>query len=114
MKTGFTYSEAIEKVMLANGYIAPLKLLYEKIWEFKDKSKIKGKTPEYTIMEKVQRDTRFTKIGLGVYGLTAYLDKMNEDAQTTLFNQPTVDRLHAKTLRSHGEAACDTNPSRSE
>ena len=71
-----TYSEAIEKVMLNNGYFAPLKLLYREIWKYKDKSKIIGKTPDYTVMERVQRDERFTRIGLGVYALTEYLDKL--------------------------------------
>lgn len=71
-----TYSEAIEKVMMNNGYFAPLKLLYKEIWNYKDKSKIIGKTPDYTIQERVQRDVRFTRIGLGVYALTEYLDKL--------------------------------------
>ena len=71
-----TYSEAIEKPMLNNGYFAPLKLLYKEIWDYKDKSKIVGKTPDNTIQERVQRDKRFTRIGLGVYALTAYLDKL--------------------------------------
>jgi len=71
-----TYSEAIEKVMLNNGYFAPLKLLYREIWKYKDRSKIIGKTPDYTVMERVQRDERFTRIGLGVYALTEYLDKL--------------------------------------
>lgn len=71
-----TYSEAIVKVMMGNGYFAPLKLLYKEIWGYKDKSKIIGKTPDYTIQERVQRDRRFTRIGLGVYALTEYLDKL--------------------------------------
>lgn len=71
-----TYSEAIEKIMLNNGYFAPLKLLYKEIWNYKDKSKIIGKTPDYTIQERVQRDKRFTRIGLGVYALTDYLNKL--------------------------------------
>lgn len=71
-----TYSEAIEKVMLSNGYFAPLKLLYREVWKYKDKSRIVGLTPDYTIQEKVQRDKRFVRIGLGVYALTEYLDKL--------------------------------------
>ena len=62
--------------MLNNGYFAPLKLLYKEIWNYKDKSKIIGKTPDYTIQERVQRDKRFTRIGLGVYALTDYLNKL--------------------------------------
>ena len=71
-----TYSEAIEQVMLHNGYFAPLKLIYREIWNYKDKTEITGKTPDMTIQERVQRDKRFTRIGLGVYALTKYLDKL--------------------------------------
>lgn len=76
-----TYSEAIESVMLNNGYVAPLKLLYKEIWNYKDKSKIVGKTPNYTVMERVQRDKRFTRIGLGVYALTEHLDKLPKEVK---------------------------------
>ena len=51
-----TYSEAIEQVMLHNGYFAPLKLIYREIWNYKDKTEITGKTPDMTIQERVQRD----------------------------------------------------------
>ncbi len=96
MENDLTYSEAIERVMLENGYLAPLKLLYKGIWKFKDKSKVKGKTPDFTIMERVQRDSRFTKIGLGVYALTNYLGKLNSESKSSLKNQSKEDRLHAK------------------
>lgn len=76
-----TYSDAIEQVMLNNGYFAPLKLLYSEIWKYKDKSKIKGKTPDYTIQERVQRDLRFKRIGLGVYALTEFIDKLPEEIE---------------------------------
>ena len=76
-----TYSDAIEKVMVNNGYFAPLKLLYRDIWNYKDKSTIVGKTPEYTIQERVQRDKRFTRIGLGVYALTEHLNKLPEQIE---------------------------------
>ena len=75
-KEDLTYSEAIEQVMLHNGYFAPLKLVYREIWKYKDKSKITGLTPDRTIQERVQRDERFTRIGLGVYALTKHLDKL--------------------------------------
>ena len=71
-----TYSEAIEKVMRDNGYFAPLKLLYQEIWNYKDKSKIIGKTPDFTIQERVQRDPRFTRIAKGVYALTEFLEQV--------------------------------------
>lgn len=68
-----TFSEAIEKVMLENGYYAPLKLIYK---EFEKYRQFSGLTPLKTIQERVQRDKRFTRIGLGVYALTEYLDKL--------------------------------------
>lgn len=68
-----TFSEAIEQVMLHNGYYAPLKLLYK---EFEKYRQFSGLTPLKTIQERVQRDKRFTRIGLGVYALTEYLDKL--------------------------------------
>ena len=81
MSKDITYSEAIELVMLENGYFAPLKLLFNNIWRFKDKTKIQGLTPDFTIMERVQRDPRFTRIGLGVYALKKL---------------PKEERLHAR------------------
>src|SRR3989339_1421678 len=88
-----TYSEAIEKVMLHNGFFAPLKLIYKEIWQYKDKSKIKGLTPNFTIQERVQRDKRFTKIGLGVYALTKYLDKLPKEPIAKTKEQKQ-ERLH--------------------
>lgn len=75
MNSELTYSEAIEQVMLENGYFAPLSLIYE---EFEKHRSFSGKTPLKTIQERVQRDKRFTRIGLGVYGLTDYLDKLQK------------------------------------
>lgn len=74
-----TYSEAIEQVMLKNGYFAPLKLLYKEIWNYKDKSKITGLTPDFTIQERVQRDARFTRIAKGVYALTEFLEQVEKE-----------------------------------
>lgn len=68
-----TFSDAIEKVMLSNGFYAPLKLIYK---EFEKYRPFSGLTPLNTIQERVQRDKRFTRIGLGVYALTKYLDKL--------------------------------------
>jgi hypothetical protein len=90
-----TYSEAIEKVMLNNNYFAPLKLLYKEIWKYKDKSKIVGKTPDYTVMEKVQRDDRFTRIGLGVYALTEYLGKLPQQIEPKNKKEETIKK-HAE------------------
>lgn len=89
-----TYSEAIEKVMINNGYFAPLKLLYREIWKYKDKSKIVGVTPNNTIQERVQRDERFTKIGLGIWALTAYLDKLPKEVEPKT-KEERKERMHA-------------------
>ncbi|GHV11622.1 hypothetical protein AGMMS49938_02630 [Fibrobacterales bacterium] len=95
MKEKMTYSEAIEQVMLHNGYFAPLKLLYKEVWKYKDFAEVKGKTPINTIQERVQRDERFTKIGLGIYALT---DKINLLAQQAV---PTTEKEKVQT--KHGE-----------
>jgi hypothetical protein len=95
METNMTYSDAIEQVMLHNGYIAPLKLLYKEIWKYKDLSSVKGATPNMTIQEKVQRDERFTKIGLGIYALT---DKIHLLEKQVI---PKTETDKAKTR--HGE-----------
>lgn len=68
-----TYSEAIEKVLRRNGYYAPLQVIYA---EFERYRPFSGRTPLKTIQERVQRDKRFTRIGVGVYALTEYLDKL--------------------------------------
>lgn len=70
-----TFSEAIEKVMLANGYFASLQHIYK---EFPNYRALTGKTPFKTIQERVQRDSRFTRIGVGVYGLTEFLHKIQK------------------------------------
>ena len=68
-----TYSEAIEKVLLANNYVAPLRKIYKEIVKYR---LLTGQTPFNTIQERVQRDPRFTRVGLGIYALTEYLDKL--------------------------------------
>jgi hypothetical protein len=68
-----TYSEAIEKVLLENNYVAPLRKIYKEIVKYRP---LTGQTPFRTIQERVQRDPRFTRIGLGIYALTEYLDKL--------------------------------------
>lgn len=68
-----TFSEAIEKVMIENGYYAPLQLIYKQFDKYRP---FTGLTPLKTIQERVQRDKRFTRIGLGVYALTEYLEKL--------------------------------------
>ena len=90
-----TYLEAIEQVMLHNGYFASLKLIYKEIWKYKDKSKVKGLTPDCTIQALVQRDERYTKIGLGVYALTEFLDKLPKLASPKTESEKK-ERLHAR------------------
>jgi len=70
-----TFSEAIEKVMLNNGYLASLQLIYK---EFPKYRPLTGQTPFNTIQERVQRDNRFTRIGLGLYALTEFLHKIQK------------------------------------
>ncbi len=94
MKNDLTYSEAIEQVMLNNGYFAPLKVIYKNIWRYKDRSKIKGKTPDYTVQERVQRDERFTRIGLGVYALTEFLEKLPKEIEPKT-KKEEKERKHA-------------------
>jgi hypothetical protein len=95
MAENITYSAAIRKVMQDNGSFAPLKLIYEKIWDYKDKSLIKGKTPEYTIQAIVQRETQFTKIGLGVYALSDSLKELEINKQSFEETENATNREHA-------------------
>jgi len=90
-----TYSEAIEQVMRKNGYFAPLKVIYRDIWKYKDRGGIKGKTPDYTIQERVQRDPRFTRVGVGVYALTEYLDKIQR-ARVPVREQDRSEHDHSR------------------
>lgn len=73
---GLTYSEAIELVMRDNGNFAPLKYIYDNIENYREKT---GKTPDNSIQERVQRDSRFTRIGKGVYALTSFVEKMEKE-----------------------------------
>lgn len=90
-----TYSDAIEQVMLRNGFLAPLKLLYREVWKYKDISKIKGITPDKTIQERVQRDKRFERVGLGVYALKDKLHLLNK--------QETPETETEKIKSRHGD-----------
>lgn len=71
-----TYSEAIEKVMIDNGGFASLKFIYKNIEKYREKT---GKTPDNTIQERAQRDDRFTRIGLGVYALTDFINNIEKN-----------------------------------
>lgn len=103
-KKDLTYSEAIEQIMLNNNYFAPLKFLYKEIWNYKDKSKIIGKTPDYTIMEKVQRDPRFTRIAKGVYALTQFIENAEKnDLGYFIFKQNKVIFKQKKIIKKTEE-----------
>lgn len=95
MQKDLSYTEAIEKVMLDNGYVAPLKLIYKEIWNYKDKSKVTGKTPIDSIREKVQRNKKFIRVGLGVYALSDKLHLLEKQ------QEPKTEK--EKVASKHGE-----------
>ena len=53
------FNQAIEQIMLDNGYLASLQHIYK---EFPEYRRLTGQTPFNTIQERVQRDPRFTRI----------------------------------------------------
>lgn len=77
-----SYPDAIERVMLDNGGYAPLPLLYQGIWAYKDKAKAVDQDPNATIRRAVQTAPRFVKIGLGVYAVKALQDAGNLPAES--------------------------------
>jgi len=81
--------------MLNNGYFAPLQIIYR---EFPKYRSFTGKTPLNTIQEKVQRDPRFTRIGVGVYALTEHLEKI----QKTPIPEKKKERLEFNHTRIEG------------
>lgn len=86
-----TFSDAIEQVMMNNGYYAPLSLIYREFSNYRDKTWL---TPDKTIQERVQRDDRFTKIWLWTYALTKYLDLLPKEAENSSKDQ-TAFRQHS-------------------
>lgn len=74
--TEITWSEAIERAIIQNGYIATLKEIYQIAPTFKQ---FTGLTPDRTINERVQRDKRFVKLKPGLYGLSDHLDKVPDE-----------------------------------
>lgn len=89
------YEDFIEKVMLKNGYFAPLKLLYKEKWNYINPKSVSGLTPDYTIQERLQRLPKFTKIGIGVYALTEYLEKLPK-LESPKNPVEQTERKHAK------------------
>ena len=74
-----SYPDAIEQVMLRNNYWSSLRHIYKTIWEYKDKSEVKGGTPDATIRRTVQMDPRFIKIGLATYALRRHQEELSDD-----------------------------------
>jgi hypothetical protein len=89
MHEGLTYSEAIEKVMLDNGGFATLKHIYDNLNKYRKKT---GLTPDNTIQERVQRDSRFIRIAKGVYALTSFINSVenNDDKYIKLSDNEVV------------------------
>lgn len=95
MQLDLSYSKAIEQIMLYNWYYAPLQLIYKEIWKYKNKDKITGKTPDFTIQAIVQREEKFTRIGLWVYALTEYLDRLPKEIEAKTEKQKE-EKSHAR------------------
>ena len=76
MLDDITYSDAIEQVMLNNGYFASLSLIYAEFEKYRKKT---GLTPDNTIQERVQRDPRFTRIAKGVYALSSFVENIEKN-----------------------------------
>lgn len=87
-----TFSDAIEQVMLNNGFYAPLSLIYKEFWKYREKTWL---TPDNTIQERVQRDKRFTKIGYWVYALTEFLDKLPKEKEA-ITPKDKIERMHSR------------------
>lgn len=87
-----TFGEAIEQIMLNNGYLASLQHIYK---EFSKYRVLTGKTPFKTIQERVQRDKRFTRIGLGLYAITEFLEKIQKEEEPKK-EKEKVEYQHAK------------------
>ncbi|MBM3326622.1 MAG: hypothetical protein FJY65_06540 [Calditrichaeota bacterium] len=91
-----SYADAIEKVLLNNGYIATLKYVYANIERYRP---LTGKTPFATIQALLQRDKRFFRIGLGVYGLSKYkaiLDSLRIKSDLASKLRPLQESKHDK------------------
>lgn len=90
-----TYVEIIERIMLDNEYHASLPLIYREFLKYRNPDDIDGRTPNNTLREKVQRDRKFIRIGLGVYALRDHQDKLPKS--------PVAKTIKEKTNRRHAE-----------
>ena len=82
-----TWSDVIEEAIIECGYVATLKDIYRIAISKKDFS---GLTPQKTINERVQRDSRFVKLMPGLYGLKNHLDKVPDEVN------PNVSKTEAQ------------------
>lgn len=82
-----TWSEAIECAIIQSGYIATLKQIYQIAPTLKE---FDGLTPNRTINERVQRDSRFVKIKPGLYALKQYLDNLPDELNPKV-NKSKID-----------------------
>lgn len=94
-KREMTYVEIIERIMLNNGYYAPLSLIYQEFSKYRNPNNIAGRTLKNTLREKVQRDRKFIRIGLGVYALNDHQDKLPKSPIATTKAEKTIYR-HAE------------------
>jgi hypothetical protein len=90
-----TFSEAIERVLRDHQGYASLLTIYRDIEKYRP---LTGKTPHKTIQERVQRDPRFARIGLGVYALRSEIGKLPKPAEP----RTAEDRAHSKHTRMQG------------
>lgn len=97
MSANVTYSDAIEMAMRSNGGYATLGFLYKNVWKYKNRGSVRGRTPENTIQERVQRDRRFIRLGLGLYALKEYQE------EGKLPKQPVAKTKKDKQIRQHTE-----------
>ena len=84
-KEELTWSQAIEKSIIALGYMATLKQIYQLAPTFKS---FTGLTPDRTINERVQRDSNFVKIKPGLYALKNHLDKLPDEYNPLISKSP--------------------------
>ena len=72
----FTLVQAIEKLIIENGYVASLELIYDKIFKgLKAELKEKKRTMTTILLKK-----RFVRVGPGSYALKDHLDKIRKDS----------------------------------
>ncbi len=91
-KWNYTFSDAIEQVMMNNWYYAPLSLIYKEFHKYRKKTWL---TPDKTIQERVQRDKRFTKIWYWVYALTKFLNKLPKEKEIKS-EKDKAERIHSR------------------